>query len=442
MEGLEEIQAGIQTGLANVKEEIAKDLKEIVNDATAQKFTDLEGEIKDIRGDLMKRFVDDPADHAKQLVKDLEKKLDEIEAKQAEFAEQARLARVPQTVQKDADGNPILDYGGVIVRESQELRDFLMSYHAPGFKAAKEAEFRALGTGLFATGGQLPPEVQDAFIDFVIAQQATLPNVTTIRMNAPTGYTDELRVAARKMRAATEGVAPTSADSITTKRRTLTTVEVIWGEDITFTLLEDAIERMGTESHIARLIATGFGNDANDLAWNGDESLSDPFLSINDGWFKLFTDDAEVNDIDFSTSPIPATPAEAMQQMMQAMPVNFLGRTDHRFFCSIPFAMNHADDLSVRETALGDQVMVNGFPALRYFGIPLNPDSHIASATQRVVLCPQGNLFHGVQRLFRMDTEWRPRNRWIEYTLTARNDYEYATGKAVVNGTSVPTAFN
>ena len=281
----------------------------------------------------------------------------------------------------------------------------------------------------------------DAFIDFVIEQQATLSRVVTIRMNAPQGHTDELRVSVRKIRKAVEATAPPLADSVTTHRQTLDTVETILAEDITMTFLEDNIERAGAEAHIARIIATAFGNDSNDLVWNGDESSSDPFININDGLLLKFqnSQDGDITDADQSAA---TTNTEVLQDLLEKMPDQFLGRTDHAYWMAVTFAQRYADEVSKRETSLGDQVLIQGFPALRYFGIPIIPETHIKSASRRGILTPTTNIFWGVQRVFRIDSEFKPRRRVIEYTLSARTDTNYATGVPVVNGFDIPLNLN
>lgn len=430
----------LNTQLDGVRTELTTELREWMSGESAERFTAFEASLAEIRSELQKKFIDDPEDPKRTEVTELEKRLAEAESSQTEMAETLRLIQAKQTTGDQAVEK--VDYGGVFLKKTDDLKRYLRSHW--NLSHVDEAHFRTLGSGLFATGGQLPATAADAFIDFVIAQQMTLPKVVTIRMAAPTGYTDELRVSSRKMIAATEATAPAVADAVTTKRRTLTSVEVIWAEDITLTLLEDAIERAGTEGHIARLIATGFGNDSNDLAWNGDDSSSDPFVGINDGWLVLLQNsaDSDITDVDFSASPEPSSVTELLADMLQNMSSQFLGRTDHRYWCSIGLAQKYAEEVSTRETGLGDQVLINGLPSLRYFGIPLNPDTHIASASQRIILTPSSNLFFGIQRVMRVDSEWVPRKRIVEYTMSARTDYEYATGQAVVNGHDVPTALN
>ncbi len=435
---VEEIGEVVKGQLTDFKEIVALDLTKHVDDELATKFREWQESIKEIKSQLVEMAQGGQHAPDDQVVKDLESKIAENEERQLQTEEKLRLALARPMV---PEGKKELDFGGTFVNVTPELQQYLRTYWM-GVQQV-EGEKRILGSGLFATGGQLPAEVADAFIDFVIEQQAALSRVVTIRMNAPQGHTDELRVSTRKIRAATEGVAPPVADSVTTKRRTLNTVEIILAEDITMTLLEDAIERAGTETHIAQIIATAFGNDSNDLFWNGDDASSDPFISINDGMLKLLqnSQDADITDLDLTAAPV-TTNNDALAQLIQAMPDQFLGRTDHVFWAAVTFAQKYAESVSARETQLGDQVLIQGFPALRYFGIPVVPETHIASASRRLILTPTSNLFWGVQRVFRIDSEFRPRRRVIEYTLSSRTDQEYATGVPVVNGTLVPVAIN
>ena len=436
----QEIQDAIKDGLDATKDQLVEDLKVHLDGETSEKFEALEKDVSTLKGDLIKRGKDFPEDFKHQDVLDMELRISEAEEKQIVFKEDLRLALARQVL--PSGEKPPLDWGGRFLKVTPELKQYLRSYWQLMDQPLEKQE-RFLGSNLFSTGGQLSPETADAFLDFVIEQQVTLKRIVLVRMNAPQGHTDELRVSTRALRKATEGVAQAVADSVTTARRTLTTVEKILAEDITMTLLEDAIERAGTEGHIARIIAIAFGNDCNDLAWNGDESSSDPFVSINDGFLVLLqnSQDSIITDEDLSSSP-PTTNRGVLQRMLQAMPDKFLGRTDHAYWNSVTFGQKYADEVATRETQLGDTVLLQGFPALRHFGIPLISETHIFSAAQRIILTPWTNLFWGVQRVMRIDSEFKPRKRLVEYTLTTRSDFEYATGEPVVNGINVPAGLN
>ncbi len=432
----EEIKEAVHQELDEFKGVIVEECRQALSDEKAAEFKELEAGLGLVSKDLIELAKAGETAPTAQVVKDLEARLDEAEGQQETIKEQLRLSIASQALVPAKPEE--MDWKGCFVNCTPELKQYLRSYWMGGLETVEE---RVLGSGLFATGGKLPAEVADAFIDFVIEQQATLSRVVTVRMNAPEGHTDELRVAVRKIRKAVEAVAPPVADSVSTKRRTLTTVETILAEDITMTLLEDAIERAGTEGHIARIIATAFGNDSNDLVWNGDEASSDPFILINDGLLKKLQNsvDGDVTDSDEAAS---TTNSQVLQNLLTKMPDQFLGRTDHAYWMAVTFAQRYADEVSKRETTLGDQVLIQGFPALRFFGIPIVPETHIKSASRRGILTPTTNLFWGVQRVFRIDSEFQPRRRVIEYTLSARTDVEYATGVPVVNGFDIPLTIN
>lgn len=245
---------------------------------------------------------------------------------------------------------------------------------------------------------------------------------------------------------------------MSTKKRELTTVEVIWAEDITLSFLEDNIERRGAENHIARLLATQFGNDLADLGWKGDTALAatitdansdgfddttgltqadHDFLRTNDGWLKIAGADADAHAYDASGA---SKASDVFKAMLSLMPDKYLG-LELVFFVPPELAIAYASELANRATGLGDTVMVQGVPAARYFGYRVVPDPYLrkeGNLARRAVLTPADNLVFGIQRNITLDAQWQPRKRAVEYTITARNDYEFANADAVVLATNIP----
>ena len=417
-----------------------KEMKELTDAVGKTVQEQIEGVQKSLKEELMKG-----TSPINDKVIDLEKKLTELLAQQKESQEAIRLIQAGVT-HKGKAGDGKVDVGeifkGAFFTNHEELRQRIRMMGVTG------DETRAISSSLFSTGGKLNPEQADVFIDYIIAMQVGLSRCVTRRMNSPQGNTDEIRVANRKLRKATEATAPGLADAVTTKRRTMTTVENIWAEDITLTFLEDNVERRDAEAHIARLLANNFGNDLNDLAWNGDEDIdsagAQPFLTINDGWITLMIADSDVNDVDltdtvYGPADSTTTAAKVLHYTWQAMPIQFKGRTDHLYWVPVPFAEAYAEEVSRRISAFGDAVLVNGFPNLRYFGTQIVPEPHLlGNQADRIVLTPAANLFHGIQRNITVDSMWQPRKRVVEYTITARNDYEYGTGQAIVLTDGLP----
>jgi hypothetical protein len=48
----------------------------------------------------------------------------------------------------------------------------------------------------------------------------------------------------------------------------------------------------------------------------------------------------------------------------------------------------------------------------------------------------------GIQRDVTYDTEWKPRERHIELTWTARIDFQHVYGAVMVQATGIPTSYN
>ena len=92
---------------------------------------------------------------------------------------------------------------------------------------------------------------------------------------------------------------------------------------------------------------------------------------------------------------------------------------------------------------MGDQTLINGLPSLRYFGLPIVADPHVAAkVTDIACLTPASNLIFGIQRDVTFDTEWKPRERQFELTWTARVDFQHAFGGLMVLADSISAAVN
>lgn len=134
-------------------------------------------------------------------------------------------------------------------------------------------------------GGLLNAEQADRFIDYMWDATVLAKEGFVKRMTSNTADFDKVAVGTRLARLATEAtddgvnVVPTFTKiSITTKK-----LRLDW--EVSTESTEDAIET-GLQDHIARLMATQFGNDVEDLAINGDTGGSG-LLSAFDGFRKL-----------------------------------------------------------------------------------------------------------------------------------------------------------
>lgn|SRR5678815_4609719 len=410
-------------------------MRKFVSDEVAQQVTKSGSDMAEIRAEL-KKLQDAGAAPNAQVVKDLESRLITNEETIRQMVVQLNSIAMSGG-KKDTDSRDAELFKGHFIHDVVKLKNALQGYHS----FTGENQKRAIDSSLFSTGGKLSPETADRFLDFLVEKTVALSRVTTRRMIGPEGKTDELTITARKIRKATEGTTQAVAGAIGTKRRTLTSVEIIWTEDITLTFLEDNIERAGAEGHIFRMLGQQFGNDMNDLAWNGNtaiDSTPDNFVETNDGWIKIADADADVNDVDAGALTTPSN-TDILSAMYRAQQYEFLARLDNGYFMPVPFCQRYAEEVAARETQFGDSVLINGLPSLRYFGLPVVPEPHLyLTSADRGMLTPFANLYHGLQRVVTVDSEWVPRTRVVEITMTARNDYEYATGKAIVLVDNIP----
>ncbi len=422
------------------KAEIAKSIAELAKG-------EVRNGIAEVRAELNNK-LEEGLSPKHQLVVDLEKSLDEkqveLTAAMEAIGEKIRLAeahirgigRVAGS-RRVTDDPKYADYKGVFM--TPERHRALVDEYSQNNRLERPVT-RAVDTGAISASGKLPVEVADQFIDLIISEQATLDRVTTRRMISPEARLDQMFVNRRQLVAATENTAPTVANAVGFRGSTLTTVETIWAEDITLSFLEDNIERAGAEGHIASVLARQYGTDLNDLAWNGDQAGAGPFITIQDGFAKLINTDPADPDQSGGATPdtgpgidrptVVTTPGAAtgttpvtalFRSMHKALPQRFKARTDYGFYVQPGTAELYADEVQQRETAAGDSVLLGGFPNLRYFGRPVWPEPHL---TPRVFLCPVTLMFFGMLRSMRIDSEWQPRTRAVEYTITARSGYQ------------------
>lgn len=135
-------------------------------------------------------------------------------------------------------------------------------------------------------GGLLNAEQSDRFIDYmwdatVLAQEGFVK-----RMKADTVDIDKVAVGSRLARQATEATDDGVNAIPTFTKISITTKKLRLDWEVSTESVEDAIES-GIQDHIARLMATQFGNDVEDLAINGDDTSVDPLLGAFDGFKKL-----------------------------------------------------------------------------------------------------------------------------------------------------------
>jgi len=280
-----------------------------------------------------------------------------------------------------------------------------------------------------ATGGQLSAEDATAFISEVV-DQSEFMQLQTIRrgIRAGTANIDTIGLASRVLLAATEATAPGSTVETSISRRTMTLVEVILPYDVTDNFMEENIEGEDVQATLNTAFAQAFSNDLCDMSVNGDEDSGTAFLAINNGYIDLFLSDADVHDFDNAGSTDFI--GTVFPGMLAALPSKWKrNRAALAFIVSPEDYEDYLDEVAARATPAGDNALLNAVD-IRFKGIPVREHPYVPEGTQ--ILTPTANLYIGFGRDITWELQRQARKRLTEYTITAKVDFEYAIGDAVV----------
>lgn len=296
-----------------------------------------------------------------------------------------------------------------------------------------------------AGGGILQPEQSDRFIDYMFDATVLLNGDCRVkRMKSPVAEIDKMAVGERLVRVATEAVDTGENAGVTFSKISLTTVKLRLDFELSTESLEDNIEGDDLEDHVARLMATQFGNDLEDIAINGDTSSGNGSLKAFDGWYKRAIAGAHV-----VSHGGAALNLAAFNKMLKAMPRKFMQkRGSLKFYTgsnsiqdylfsfvqagagASPWSgplSDRAKDAPVRTEGSA------GFVADKPFGVwlqevPLFSETDTGSYSGAGSSGPHGhveltfpeNRVLGIKRDITVHREFKPKKDAIEYTVFAR----------------------
>ncbi len=293
-------------------------------------------------------------------------------------------------------------------------------------------------------GGLLNAEQSNKFIDYMWDATVLGPQVRTIRMRSNTVDIDKIGVGERLARVATEAVDDGVNAGATFTKISLTTTKFRLDFELSSESLEDNLEGAALEDHIARLMATQFGNDMEDVAINGDTALSaDPLLKGVDGWRKRALAGAHV--IDHGGANINRA---AFNKALKAMPRKYMQRrtglkwlTGSNLIQDYLYSLTQTASGLVSPENLAEQILVNGpvrtegnagYTTIPVFGIraqevPLFDETRDGTYSGgaafdhgEIWLTFPDNLIWGVKREVVVYREFKPKKDTIEYTVYVR----------------------
>ena len=290
-------------------------------------------------------------------------------------------------------------------------------------------------------GGLLKPEQSNRFIDYMFDATILTRAARTIRMRADTTEIDKVGVGERLMVLATEGATTGQTDrGATFSKVSLTTKKLRLDWELSSESLEDNIEGADLEDHIARLMATQAGNDVEDLALNGDTTLtSNNLLKAFDGFRKLALNGGSV--VDAAGAGISKA---VFNDALKAMPRKYKQRRNQlRFFTGSNLVQDYLYNLTnvsatpediassiLRGNPAGPEGAPGGVTPFA-FGIPVvevplidetRAGTYSGATGQHgeVHLTFPQNFIMGIKRDVTVYREFKPKKDTIEYTLFIR----------------------
>lgn len=301
----------------------------------------------------------------------------------------------------------------------------------------------AIDTSALGSGGKMSPEQAAQFITFMKDYSGFLRAVQFINMTKTSREIDSLDVNKRSMRRQKENADNLATGTIGIKQRRLDAIGVIMPYDVTFQFMKENIEAAGINATLAKLFAQQFANDTVDLAFNGDETKSsDEFLSINNGWLKIATTDADTHKFDTEGSVDYLN--KVFPGLLASMPGKYFqlykdeDKSKIKIFCSPAANRKYKQQLQERNTALGDAMLVSGHN-VSYDGFEVYPVGFLPDSVQ--IVTPFENLIYGIYgQSLEVYHDIVPRKTRHEYTLLADFDMEIANPDALVIGSDITPA--
>jgi hypothetical protein len=300
-------------------------------------------------------------------------------------------------------------------------------------------------------GGILNADQSNRFIDYMFDATILARAARTIRMRSNTMDVDKVGVGERLMTVASEAQDTGVNAAAKFAKISLSTTKLRLDWELSSEALEDNIEGVDLEDHIARLMATQAGNDVEDVLLNGTGTGSG-LLSAFKGFRKLALDSANVVDAGGA-----AISKAVFNTAIKALPRKYKQRRQQlRFFTG----SNLVQDYLYNLTTIGDgatpediaSAILRGNPngpagspggvVPFAFGIPVvevplidetvaGDYSGASGEHGDIHLTFPDNFLVGVKREIVVYREFKPKKDTIEYTMYTR------VGAAIEN----PAAF-
>nr|WP_088325945.1 phage major capsid protein [Bacillus cereus] len=282
-----------------------------------------------------------------------------------------------------------------------------------------------------AGGGMLNPEQSKEFLRMVQNAPTILKDSRFVPMESDTRKVEKLGFGTRILRPATEGTPLKDSDrsAPTTGTVTLRAKEVIAEVHITYDTLENNIEKGKLEATLMQMIAERAALDIEELIVNGDKTSSDPYLALLDGIRKQ----AKSHIVDHAAG---AFAKAVFKKGYKAVPAKYIrNKNDWRYYTSQNLEVEYLDQISERQTFLGDAALQGQLPSA--YGVPvkgiamLQPYVDSTKTVSDIIFTHPKNILVGMSRQISLEYDRDIRARKFIIVLTAKVDVKFEEEDAV-----------
>lgn len=296
---------------------------------------------------------------------------------------------------------------------------------------------KAFDTGDLATGGLLLPEQATRFIkdtqkSVVMSKESRVETMGSDKKNI-----DKIGFGSRILQPAVESSITVTPSEPTTRQVQLSVVEYIAAVDISYSTLEDNIEKARLEQSIMEMVAERVGIDLEELFIQGDTGSMDAFLVTLNGWLKQAGHIVNWNNAVFSFLTV-------FKAMYLALPKKYLkdGKRSWRFYVHEDLASLYQDEVAAGKYVTADAGWITedkdrvlAYKGIPVVGVPMMKEGSTGSpavGTSSAILVMPKNLVEGFHRRITVETWRNQRKRVLEVTLTLRVDTKIEESDAVV----------
>lgn len=257
---------------------------------------------------------------------------------------------------------------------------------------------KKIATGDMSAGGLMNAKQAKKFFTTTVDESVLKNSVRTVFMKEPIQEINKMNIGARVAKAKVEGTANAGTDfvGVTTSALTLSTSAIVVPFEVNQEVYEDNIEKEGFEDSLIRDISSQLSNDLEELYLLGDTAtVGDAYLALFNGWLKLMTTGGNLVTV------VGTVLNKAMfSTVLKGLPTKYRrNRKQLKFFVNPNDEQSYRDELTTRNTGLGDQSLV-GNDNLSIFGIEVVPVPFIAQGN--IILTHYQNLIIGIHSKIRL----------------------------------------